>query len=522
MIQKLPEKNATIKLVDEVFAIISGLRISEINELYEKYGLFAKNYFFDPKYQLDRWDGKIRFFQKTGKTYIQLMPEIIKFLKSKGYKINIDDERVPFSISNFTIDKNYFKEYGWEFGEHQVKALNAAFKNNGGIIRVGTGGGKTLITGAICHRYLREKLKILIIVPRKDLVVQTKDEIKNLGFAVGSYYHNNKSLDESVIVSTWQSLMPNKKIVTLFDVVIVDECHGAKTSTQLSKILGEEGRNIPIRIGLTGSLPKHDSDLLTVLCHIGPQIANVKSSELIKTGWLAKLNLLMCEFIEDFEEDWEAFKVSYPERVKKEKMTYTKFKNNILFPNFEAEKKYLTTKNERHYKIIEVANELTQTYGNTFILVNGVEFGKRMARELGDNAIFIASNLKDRKPIYDAFSDSNNMIGIATYNLASTGLNIPRIFNLVMVDGGKSSIRVIQSIGRGLRRTKDKSTVNVIDFHSNLKFSKRHAHNRKKIYKEEEYPFKTIKVNANTEIDVISKKLMQKKKEEIKKEVLKE
>jgi len=516
----IPDKKAVIKLTDEVHAIISGLRIPDVNELYDRYGLFAKSYFFDPRYQMERWDGKIRFFSKGGKTYVQLIPEILEYLDKKGYKINLQDDRVPFTIGKKVIDKDYFAKYGWEFGEHQVRALNAAFKNNTGIIRVGTGGGKTLITGAICDRYLENKMKIIVIVPKKDLVVQTKAEIENLGFSVGAYYQKEKTLDKPVVVSTWQSLVANKKIISLFDAVIVDECHGAKTSTQLASVLGTEGRNMPVRIGLTGSLPKHDADLLTVLCHLGPQIAKVTSSELINSGWLASLNMVMYQYNEDFTEDWEAFKKAEPERIEEEKLTYTKFKNNILFPNFEAEKKYLGSMTARMDKIFSLVRESTHKYGNSFILVNNVAFGKKLARELGENAVFIGSSITDRKPIYDAFSESTNMIGIATYSLASTGLNIPRIFNLILIDGGKSSIRVIQSIGRGLRKAKDKDVVNVIDFHSDLKFSKRHANSRKKIYKEENYPFRLMKVDSDTSIEEMMAKLAEIKKEDIKKEVL--
>lgn len=516
----LPEKIATIKLTDEVSAIVSGIRITELNDLFEKYGLYAKNYFFDPRYQMERWDGKIRFFKRGGKTFIQLIPEIIEYLDKCGYKINLVDERVPFSITPTKVDKDYFKKYGWELGKHQVKAINAAFKHNNGIIRVGTGGGKTLITGVLCHRYIKEGFKIIVIVPNKDLVVQTKEEIETFGFSVGTYYQNGKDLDNDVVVSTWQSLANNRKIITMFDAVFVDECHGSKTSTQLASILGNEGRDIPVRIGLTGSLPKHHADLMSVLCHLGPVRAIVKSSELIERGWLAQLNLIMYEYKEDFKDEWEEFKKAESERVDEEKLTYTKFKNNVLFPNFEAEKKYLIHNDERLDILVAFIKEATERYGNSFVLVNTVAFGKKLAKALGEDAIFIASSIKDRKPIYDAFQTNNGIIGVATYSLASTGLNIPRIFNFFTVDGGKSSIRVIQSIGRSLRRAKDKDTANVIDFYSDLKFSKRHAGARRKIYKEEEYPYKVMKVNNDTNISELIAKLAEKDKKTIQDEVL--
>ena len=97
-----------------------------------------------------------------------------------------------------------------------------------------------------------------------------------------------------------------------------------------------------------------------------------------------------------------------------------------------------------------------------------------------------------RKQIYKMFDEHDNIVVISTFQLASTGLNIKRIFNLVFVDAGKSFTKIIQAIGRGLRKARDKDFVNVYDFYSNLKYSKRHASTRKSFYKEQNYKF-TVK-----------------------------
>lgn len=495
---KIPDKVANIRLIDEVNAIVSGLRIGDIGTLFDDYGLFAKGHFFDPRFQLGRWDGKIRFFKKGGKTFIQLLPEIAEKLKQAGYKIKLKDERKPFNLSIDEIDKDYFKDHGWTLGEHQVLAINSILKTNNGIIRVGTGGGKTLITAVLCHLYLARGIRFIVIVPNKDLIKQTKEEISQFGFSVGAYYADEKNVDADIVVSTWQSLIRNKKLITTFDGVIVDECHGANTATQLASILGDEGRDIPVRIGLTGTLPDYETDLLTVLCHIGPVVATVKARELIDKGWLAELNMLMVQLNEDFTEEWEEYKKNFPEEAKN--LTYRLFKNNKLFPTYDAESKYHKSNKEKLKIIASMVKATMERVGNCFVLVNTVDFGKKLAKEIGDNAIFVNSKIKDRDPIYSQFKSENNICAVATFRLASTGLNIPRIFGMFLIDGGKSSIQIVQSIGRSLRRADDKDTAILIDLYSDTKFSKRHSIKRKKIYKNENHEFKILKVSYDDDI----------------------
>ena len=112
-------------------------------------------------------------------------------------------------------------------------------------------------------------------------------------------------------------------------------------------------------------------------------------------------------------------------------------------------------------------------------------------------AIFISGDTKtiERKKHYNEVSIAKSKIIIGTYGVASVGINIPRIFNLVLIDSGKSFVRVIQSIGRGIRKAKDKNFVQIWDIASNLKYSKGHLRARKKFYDEAHYPHKTEKIN---------------------------
>jgi superfamily II DNA or RNA helicase len=120
-----------------------------------------------------------------------------------------------------------------------------------------------------------------------------------------------------------------------------------------------------------------------------------------------------------------------------------------------------------------------------------VAAGHALVERLGDKAVFVsgATKARDRQDEYDSIADATDKIIVATYGVAAVGINIPRIFNLVLIEPGKSFVRVIQSIGRGIRKAEDKDHVQIWDVTSTCKFAKRHLTKRKVYYREANYPF---------------------------------
>ena len=168
----------------------------------------------------------------------------------------------------------------------------------------------------------------------------------------------------------------------------------------------------------------------------------------------------------------------------------------MSFGNYQSELTYLTTDKNRLDYLGDLITNMAET-GNTLVLVDRIKAGEGLIERLGEDAVFISGSMKskDRKDEYDEVSEANNKIIIATYGVAAVGINIPRIFNLVLLEPGKSFVRVIQSIGRGIRKAQDKDSVQIWDITSSAKFSKRHLTERKKFYKEANYPFRVEKVN---------------------------
>ena len=468
-----------------------------IDVLNNEYGRRAPNYYFNPKFKLGAWDGYIRYFQKTGKTYVYLLDDIIPQLKSLGYKIQLIDERNSDIIQPNLIDKDYFAHIPdsvtgnpSEFRPYQVEGVNSLVSNGNGIMIAGTGAGKTMMNAALVDLYGKFGLKTGTIVPTTDLIGQTKSTFIHFGLDAGEYSGDEKDLNHQHTVSTWQALQNNPSVMKQFDVIVVDECHGLKGNV-LTKLLNEHGKHICYRFGLTGTLPKAETDAMAVRVAVGSVQFKVSAIELIRQNYLAKLHINIMQLEEDFESQYKTFLEENPDS----KITYTKFKDSY-FPEYQAEKRYLQSNEERLEWItmyIEAKRDLKK--GNVFCLVDGVKFGKKLASMI-EGAFFVhgKDKRKARKEIYDLFEDNDNIVVIATVNIASTGLNIKRIFNMVIIDVGKSFIRVIQSIGRGLRKAPDKDFVDVTDVCSDLKYSKSHLRQRVKFYKEAEYPYKKRKV----------------------------
>jgi superfamily II DNA or RNA helicase len=168
--------------------------------------------------------------------------------------------------------------------------------------------------------------------------------------------------------------------------------------------------------------------------------------------------------------------------------------DHVEYTEYQAELKYLTETEGRLDYMSRLVTGVNET-GNTLVLVDRIATGQMLTERLGDRAVFVSGSTKakNRKQEYDDVAISDDKIIVATYGVAAVGINIPRIFNLVLVEPGKSFVRVIQSIGRGIRKAEDKDFVQIWDITSTCKFAKRHLTKRKAFYREANYPFSVEK-----------------------------
>lgn len=246
--------------------------------------------------------------------------------------------------------------------------------------------------------------------------------------------------------------------------IIASNCHQAKAEI-LKGLLTTSFKDCPIRWGLTGTMPKEDHEFLSILSSLGPVVGNLAAKELQDKGVLSNCHVEICQ-IQDKQS----------------------------FGDYHAEQKFLSENDERLEWVSKFIEKVSKE-SNSLVLVNKIATGEWLQNKI-PNSVFISGKVKssDRKDEYDLVSSEDGKIIIATYGVAAVGINIPRIFNLFLFEPGKSFVRVIQSIGRGLRKAKDKDYVQIYDLTSSCKFSKRHLTARKKFYKDAGYPFRITKI----------------------------
>lgn len=486
-------KQCKLIIKDEVNVTLEGLELADRKTLMKMFEFEVPGARYLPSVKLGRWNGKTSYFALGGSTYINLLPEILPLLDQAGYDIELDDQREYSTTFSFTqVSEDTFKHKVWPIKhpmagqpvvlrDYQIEIINNFLANPQSIQEVATGAGKTLTTAALSLS-VEEYGRSIVIVPNKDLVRQTEADYINLGLDVGVYFGDRKESGKRHTICTWQSLnnmmkktQSGEAEISIIDFiedvvcVMVDEVHMAKADALKTLLTGPMSR-IPIRWGLTGTIPKSKFEFMSLFVSLGNVIGKLSASELQEKGVLAQCHVNIVQLKDDVE-----------------------------FTNYQSELKYLTENSERLDAIAKLINKIKDG-GNTLILVDRIGAGKELQRRLSDlfsllkdapDVAFVSgeTNLNERKENYDEVATSNNKIIIATYGVAAVGINIPRIFNLVLLEPGKSFVRVIQSIGRGIRKAEDKDFVQIWDITSTCKFAKRHLTQRKTYYKEANYPF---------------------------------
>jgi len=479
-------KQCKLIIRDEVNIKFDGLDPPIRRKLEKELKFFLPYAYHVPSYKLGRWDGCVSFFTVGGMTFLNLLDRILPFLNH--YDIEIEDKREPFDFKFDPIDKDHFSEYTWPkkhtaagqpivLRDYQVEVINKFLKSPHALQEVATGAGKTLITASLSN-LIEPWGRSIVIVPNKSLVKQTEADYKALGLDTGVYFGDRKDFGHTHMICTWQSLNIMEKRfrdglsdVSIIDFaedvicVIVDEAHMVKADV-LKKLLTSVFAKVPLRWGLTGTIPKEEHEQVSLKASIGDVIHRLGAAELQDKGVLAN-----CE------------------------VNIIQLEETAVYKNYQSELSYLVGDKQRLDYMAGLIKSISES-GNTLVLIDRIKTGKGLTERV-DTSVFISGSVKtdERREHYDEIQDSDNKIIIATYGVASVGINIPRIFNLVLVESGKSFVRVIQSIGRGIRKAEDKDFVQIWDITSTAKFSKRHLAKRKKFYNEAKYPFNINKVN---------------------------
>ena len=476
-------KQCNIIVKDEVNIKIDGLDLDTRKTLTNMFKYEVPGARYMPAVRLGRWDGKVGFFQLGGSSYVNLLSEIIPVLEKDHYDIDVTDTRTYSTTYAFeSVNEQSYAHYQWPpkhpsagepivLRDYQVEVINKFMENPQCIQEVATGAGKTLITAVLSHR-CEAHGRTIVIVPNKSLVTQTEADYINMGLDVGVFFGDRKEFGKTHTICTWQSLNVLMKRTRAKDIditideflhdvvcVMVDEVHMAKADALRTLLTGPMS-HIPIRWGLTGTVPKEQYEFMSLRCSLGDVIGRLSASELQQEGVLANCHVNVVQ-LQDHKE----------------------------YRSYQDELKYLLATEDRMSYIAKLIDSIKDS-GNTLILVDRIAAGQLINSKI-KGSTFISGGTKnvDRKENYERVSDGDGLVLIATYGVASVGINIPRVFNLVLIEPGKSFVRVIQSIGRGIRKAQDKDFVQIWDITSTCKFAKRHLTKRKAFYREANYPF---------------------------------
>lgn len=495
MTEKIKNK-VTVTFINEYNCYFAGLLRQHYDYFYNKYGFLTEKHFFHPLYKLGRWDGKKRFFSQNGMTAVNLATEIIEKLEEFGYtNFSLVDKRKQYTIEFHPIDENYFAHMELTLGKHQVESVNALLGNFGGILRAGTGAGKTIITAALCEILNNQGFKTIVIVPNYDLVTQTKETFVRCGVEVGEYSGKLKDINFNNAISTWQAIQHNPNILKAFAAVILDECH-TLSGVRVQEIISEHSNHMPLKVAMTGTLPEDECGQMSMKCCFGDLVYEIAASVLIEKGWLADIEINCVEFTEDLNPQYKLY-------LKQNEDSKISYKDFVLgyFPDYSSEASYITKNNNRNDELAAYITKIANT-GNTLVILNSIKHGKKLQSMIPDSVfIYGQTKSKDRQTVYKSYANRDDIVHFSTYKLVQAGLDIPRIKNLIIIDAGKSYIRVIQSLGRGLRKAHDKTHINVYDIYSNLKYSTIHYKKRIAFYKKEKYKFKNSKIQLKPNAD---------------------
>lgn len=469
-------------------------------ELSDYFSFRPEGYQFVPSFRNKVWDGYIRLYSPFNPlVYVGLLPYLVKFCQDRDYDLDVDNAL----LGKETIDDDYAYQIAEEIKspykprDYQNDYVVHCLRNKRALILSPTSSGKSYIIHLIQqHYYQALGLRTLIIVPTVGLVHQMSSDFVDYGVDKDLIHKIQSGVDKSstkpIVVSTWQSLtnMP-KEWFDSFDVVIGDEAHNFKAKS-LTTIM-EKLSDCEYRFGFTGTISKKSQVNKLVLEGLFGAVKKIVSTkDLIDEGTIANLKV-------------KALVLNHPlEDRKILKKTMKEIESNR---RYNAEIEFLNNSEKRN---IFIRNLLWSLEGqNNLVLFDRVEkHGKVLEPILkkdGRVLHFIHGGVKgdERERVrHEIENDPEKRHDIlASFGTFSTGVNIKRLDNVIFASGSKSEIKILQSIGRSLRKGSDSEYATLYDITDILSTTAKenytllHFRERVQIYGAEKFPFKIYNID---------------------------
>ena len=462
----------------------------------DAYSFITPNFQFTKRYKLSnkKWKGKINLLKNNKFLYSGLRDNIKQFLNDLSYPFedHYDNNNQNISLSYI---ENFINELNLPFEprDYQLKSVCAFINKKNMILVSPTASGKTLILYLILCVLIKLKMidKILIIVPTINLVNQCyKDFMEyskfndKLNLFLQKQIHRVYSGEEKetkklITIGTYQSMvLCSNEYISSFDFICSDECH--LMSKKSGQFIFESGINTKFRLGLTGTLQETGLDVLVLEGLIGPPVQFVRTMELMNKGEVAKfqVNNILLKYSDDIK--IKLFNKSYQDEYNEIISNKDRLEliNNFVL-NLNQNVLVLYTRIDKHGKLIyDSLNQLNKNKSIHFLS--------------GRN------ETEDREIVIDLAEKENNLVMICSYGIFSTGISIKNIHHIIFASPYKSKIKVLQSIGRGLRLNSNKEICNIYDFIDDFRYNGKnnylfdHFKNRYKLYKYEKFNLNNI------------------------------
>ena len=475
-------KKTKLHIFDEVNVAFEGLEKHHINKIIKKTKLMVKGAFHTAEYKMKLTDGMESQFFRSGRTYFYMLDKVLPIIEELGYDITIEDNRKSI-IPPKHIDKTFIKYTGLELFWYQVEAVNKLIDAERGVFELPTSAGKGLLA-AIVTKVYESQLDFIIIVPTEKLVKQVYADCELVGLDIGHITGKMSKKKREVewakthMVCTWQLLKNNKHRLEHFGGIIYDEAH--VMGDIMFNVLETELSHCVVRLGMTGTVPKDKNKREKIMCHIGGDVLiQIAPKQLQDEGYISTVDIEMYSLehrMDDFDiSEWE----------------------------WADEDKYLLT---NAVKAKHISNFISNMEKETTLILCFKEVAQKLHKLLEYDVITGDTSQAERETYYHKLETEKDYTLIATYDTVGTGTSIDEILRIVAIDIGKNETRIVQSIGRGLRKDGQKNHLKVIDIYSilsmysrestkwiNFSFSgKKHVKERIRLYKKLHYPYKEV------------------------------
>jgi superfamily II DNA or RNA helicase len=481
----------TIEKVNEVYLKITTEPHVE-HELRDRFTFEVESKKFMPQYRSRHWNGEIHLFNmKTKRIYVGLLDKIVAFCETAGYTYQFENNKYygpPFEVNDFVSRggvKDYMKSIAPDIKprDYQIDAVYEALRYNRKLLISPTASGKSFMIYSVVRYHVARGNKILLVVPTTSLVEQMYKDFESYSWDASNHCHRiyagrERVNTNEVTITTWQSVYQlDRKFFEDYDVIIGDEAHLFKSKSLVG--IMDKLHHAKYRYGFTGTLDGTQTHKWVLEGLFGPSYKVTGTKKLIDEGHLATLDI-------------QCLVLKY--KPKK-------------FDTYEDEIQHLISHEIRNKFITNLSCSMK---GNTLVLFSRVESHGAILYEMINNKVsegrrvfFIHGGVgaEDREQVRLITESQQDAIIVASYGTFSTGINIKNLHNVIFASPSKSRIRNLQSIGRVLRKGKDKVSAKLYDIADDFTIGSRknytlnHFIERIKIYVSEQFNYDILTID---------------------------